>query len=98
MATIDEFAKITKKIIVRDGFDHYLPTALYPARKQVVVLEGAPAGSNLEGIVVTWATRGAVGDEEFLVAFKIGPTTFKVIRRYSAGKEEAVFEVPDEDA
>ena len=33
MATVDEFANITKKVIARDGFEGHLPTALYPAGK-----------------------------------------------------------------
>jgi len=92
VATVDEFASITKKIIERDGFDDYLPTALYPNRKDVVVLEGVPEGSDLEPIVMKWAIKGAIGDEEFLVAFKVAPTKFKVIRRYSGGQEEKVFD------
>ncbi len=92
MATVDEFASITKKIIERDGFDDYLPTALYPNRKDVVVLEGVPKGSDLEPIVMKWAIKGAIVAEEFLVAFKVAPPKFKVIRRYSGGQEEKVFD------
>jgi hypothetical protein len=94
-ATIEEFARITKRIIARDGFDGYLPTALYPGRKHVVVLEGVPPNSDLESIAVEWAAKGAVGDEEFLVAFKVGPNTFKVVRRHSRVQEERVFHVAE---
>lgn len=93
MVTIDEFAKITRRIIARDGFDEYLPTALYPGRNQVVVLKGIPAGSDVEPIAVGWAANGAIGGEEFLIAFKVSSTAFKVIRRYSGGEEERVFDV-----
>jgi len=96
MTTVDEFARITKRVIARDGFEDYLPTALYPVRNTVVVLEGVPEGSDLESIAVRWAAEGAVGDEEFLVAFKIDAATFKVIRRYAAGQEASVFNSVDD--
>jgi hypothetical protein len=94
MANLDEFARITKTVIARDGFDDYLPTALYPARKHIVVLEGAPANADLEPIAIQWAAEGAIGDEEYLVAFKVSSTRFKVIRRYQGSQEEGVFDVP----
>jgi hypothetical protein len=95
MATVDEFARITKKIIARDGFEDYLPTALYPGRRHIVVLEGVPEDAQLEPIALEWAANGAVGGEEFLVAFKIDSTTFKVIRRFEGSQEEAVFDIGD---
>jgi hypothetical protein len=98
MATVEEFASITKKVIARDGFEDYLPTALYPRRRHLVVLEGVPDGADLEPIVMKWAIKDAIGDEEFLVAFKVGPNKFKVIRRYSGAQEEKVFNAVDDDA
>lgn len=80
MTTVEEFARITQNVIAEEGFDDYLPTALYPARAHIAALEGVPAGADVEAIALDWAKNGAVGDEEFLVAFKIGPTQFKVIR------------------
>jgi len=97
MATVDEFARITRRVVARDGFDDYLPTALYPARRHVVVLEGVPEDADLEPIVLDWAAKGAVGDEEYLVAFKVDATKFKVIRHYSGGQEEGVFDVAEDD-
>jgi hypothetical protein len=88
MPTVDEFARITRRVIARDGFDDYLPTALYPGRKHVVVLEGVPDGAE--------AAKGAIDDEEFLVAFKVDSTRFKVIRRYSGRQEEGVFDAEDD--
>ncbi len=98
MATVDEFASITKKAIARDGFKGYLPTALYPRRKDLVVLEGVPEGTDLEPIIMKWAAKNAVGDEEFLVAFKVGPNKFKVIRRYKGAQEEGIFNALDAGA
>ena len=41
--------------------------------------------------------KGARG-EEFLVAFKVGPNQFKVIRRAAGVQEEGVFDAVDADA
>jgi len=95
MPTVEEFAKITKRVIAKDGFADYLPTALYPGRRHIVVLEGAPEDSNLEHIALKWASKSAIDNEEFLVAFKVEPTKFKVIRRFSGGQEEGVFDATD---
>jgi hypothetical protein len=92
MPTVDEFARITRRVIARDGFEEYLPTALYPDRQHIVVLEGAPEGADVERIALAWATKGAIADEEFLVAFKVAPTKFKVVRRHADGREEGVFD------
>jgi len=92
MITVEDFATITKRIIARDGFDDYLPTALYPDRNVVVVLEGSPEYGDLESIAVKWAAEGAIGNEVFLVAFKVDPRHFKVIRHHPAGQEAEVFE------
>jgi hypothetical protein len=93
MPTVAEFAEITKRIIARDGFSAYLPTAIYPARNEIVVLEGVPDIDDLEEISVGWAEGKAIDGEEFLVAFKKGPTRFKVVRRYSGLQEDAEFDV-----
>ena len=69
--SIDDFARITQKIISQSGFNDYLPTVLYPIRAHIAALEGAPDGPDLEAIVLDWATKGAIGDEEFLVAFRV---------------------------
>jgi hypothetical protein len=91
MATIDEIAGMTRGIIAEDGFDGFLPVAIYPDRQVILALEGAPEGDGLEKIVLEWATAKAVGDEEFLVAFKVDSDLFKVIRRHGGAQTEAVF-------
>ncbi|HQS60017.1 MAG: hypothetical protein B7Y56_15895 [Gallionellales bacterium 35-53-114] len=93
MFTVEEFANMTMKIIANDGFDGYLPTAIYPARRNLVVLEGVPENSDIEHIAFKWASNGAIDDEEFLVAFKISSSSFKVIRQYEGVKEDGVFDV-----
>lgn len=97
MTTIDEFAKITSRVIARDGFDDYLPTAIYPERNHIVLLEGVLENVDLEPIATCWAAEGAIGDEEYLVAFKISSTQFKIIRRYLGRQEEGVFDVAHGD-
>lgn len=77
--TIEQFARITKAVIAKDGFESYLPTALYLQRRHFAVLEGVPEAGDVESIAMAWAAKGRVGDEEFLVAFKTGPSAFKVV-------------------
>jgi hypothetical protein len=45
---VDEFAAMTKKAVAADGFDGYLPTAIYLDRALVLV----PEGPELESIAV----------------------------------------------
>ena len=93
MLTLVEFAEITKRIIARDGFSAYIPTAVYPDRNEVVVLESVPDGDDLEAVAVRWAEGKATDGEEFLVAFKKGPNRFKVVRRHAGVHEDAEFDV-----
>jgi hypothetical protein len=93
MASIEEFANITRKVISSEGFDEYLPTVLYPNRKSLAALDGVPQNEDLEPIAVAWATKGAIGDEEFLVAFKISGTRFKIVRRSAGHFESGIFDV-----
>lgn len=89
--SIDSFAAITRRVIARDGFDTYLPTVLYPARREVLVLEGAPEGPDLENIGLRWAASGAEDSEDFLLAIKVDEQHFKVFHRSSHGIESRVF-------
>jgi len=88
---LSTFAAITRRVIARDGFEGYLPTALYPERKHIVVLEGAPEERDLEAIALEFALANSLGTEEFLVAFKVSPTHFKVIRRNGLHYEADLF-------
>jgi hypothetical protein len=91
--TISEFAEITKRVIARDGLEGYLPTAIYPGRRHILALEGAPGGSDLEAIVLRWASDRAEDGEEFLVAFANGPSRFKVVRVHEGDWEGQEFQV-----
>ncbi len=91
--TLYEFAEITRRVIARDGFEGYLPTACFPERRHVAVLEGVPNDVDIERAALAWAADKACEAEEYLVAFKIESTRFKVVRRAGEIFEEASFEV-----
>jgi hypothetical protein len=93
MQTLVEFAEITRRIIARDGLSAYMPTAIYPGRNEVAVLEGVPDVDDLEAIAVPWAAGKATEGEECLVAFKTGPNRFKVVRSHAGIQEDAEFGV-----
>jgi hypothetical protein len=90
-STIASFAAITRRVIARDGFESYLPTVLYPDRRYLMVLEGVPSDGDLEAISLSWAQTNAIANEEFLLAFKISPTQFKIIRRIGSSFETEIF-------
>ena len=95
---MDAFAAMTQRVIASDGFEAYLPTACYPERRVLRVLEGAPESLDLEAIVLDWAMAAKEGDEELLVAFKVASAHFKVVRRAGGSIEERVYpaEAPDD--
>ena len=82
--TPNEFAVITRRVIANEGFEEFQPTACYPERREVKSLAGLPADIDPEEPVLDWAFRGAVNDEEFLVAFKISQDCFRVVRRFDS--------------
>ena len=86
--TIEEFAAITQRVIARDGFDDFLPTACYPVRRDIRTLQGLPADVEPEPAVLKWAAKHAGAAEEFLVAFKSGPSEFTIVRQ-EGGKRTA---------
>lgn len=92
MAT-DEFTEITQRVIATDGFDEFQPTACYPARRHITALAGLPLDLLPEAPVLEWAGRSAAPNEEFLVAFKVDPTHFNVIRCVGTFKESETFVV-----
>ena len=79
--TLDEFSNMTKRIIADNGFEEYVPTAIYPARRHIQTFMGLPPDLEMERAVLKWAAEDAQNDEEFLVAFKVDESHFKVIRR-----------------
>jgi hypothetical protein len=96
--TLVEFAKITRRVIARDGLDNYLPTALYPERREFVVLEGVPEDVDVESAARRWAFERAKEGEEVFVAFKVSATRFKVLHRYEGRFEEQEFDATPSDA
>jgi hypothetical protein len=91
--TIEDFAALTRRIIAREGFEGWLPTACYPALRHVAVLQGVPEGVDAEQAALEWASRKADADEEYLVACKVDGLRFKVVRVSGAEKQEAVYEI-----
>jgi hypothetical protein len=88
---MDAFAAMTQRLIADDGFAAYLPTACYPDRRVIRVLEGTPADTDLESIALEWALTAAEGDEEVLVAFKVDSTHFKVVKRHAGRTEHDIY-------
>lgn len=91
--TTDEFAEITQCVIAEDGFDEFQPTACYPARRHIQALAGFPTDLAPEGPVLEWAGQSAGSNEEFLVAFKVDPTHFTVIRCIGPFRESETYVV-----
>lgn len=97
MASLDTFARITRTVIADGEFEEFLPTVLYPKRKQLAALDGVPLEADIEAIAVSWAAEGALAeDEEFLVAFRISSDEFKIVRRFNKEFETGTFKAsPD---
>ena len=91
--TLDEFATITRRVIADDGFDEYLPTVCYPVRRHVETLVGLPSDTKPDEPVLEWASEGAEGGEEFLVAFKVDDNHFKIIRHVGSYSEDETYSV-----
>jgi hypothetical protein len=91
--TIDEFAAITQRVIARDGFDEFMPTACYPQRRDIRTLAGLPADVEPGPAVLKWAMKHAKPDDELLIAFKSGPSEFTIVRKQGDERESASFSV-----
>jgi hypothetical protein len=68
-----------------------------PERREVKSLAGLPADIDPEEPVLDWAYRGAVNDEEFLVAFKISDDCFRVIRRFDSAYQHGDYRISNQD-
>jgi len=91
--TLDEFATITQRVIARDGFDEFRPTACYPARRRLAVLAGVPPHVDIESASTTWALKNASSNEEILVAFRVSSARFKIVRIAEGFTEEGQYDV-----
>jgi hypothetical protein len=96
--TTKEFAVITRRVIAKEGFEEFQPTACYPERREVKSLAGLPADIDPEEAVLDWAFQGAVNDEEFLVAFKISDDRFRVVRWFDTAFQHADYRIDEQDA
>lgn len=95
--TTNEFAVITKRVIAKEGFEEFQPTACYPERREVKALAGLPVDIDPEEAVLDWAFQGAVNDEEFLVAFKISNDCFRVIRWFDTAFQHADYLINEQN-
>lgn len=90
--TLDEFAAVTQRVIDGQGFGEFQPTAIYPERDHI--RGGANFASSVpEAHVLLWAAEDTRDDEEFLVAFKIDDSHFKVVRRIGSYSEDDTYAV-----
>jgi hypothetical protein len=90
--TLDEFAAVTQRVIAKQGWHDFQPTALYPARRHIRGGASFPA-SVAESDVLAWAAEDSRQDEEFLVAFKVDDSHFKVVRRVGPYSEDHTYAV-----
>jgi hypothetical protein len=91
--SLDEFAEVTRRVIGRDGFDGFAPTGCVPERRLVCVLDGLPQDVDVEEAARLWALEKANSTEEVLVAFRLGPERFKIIRRAAGCFESRTYDV-----
>ena len=87
---------MTRNIISRDGFEGFQPTACFPARRNIAVLAGLPDDVDVEIASLEWAAQKCAPGEEALVAFKISPSQFKIVRRHGSETQEATYSVAQE--
>lgn len=90
---LEDFAEITQRVIRKEGFDGFLPTLCLPEQKHLTVLEGVPEGRppEMRSLVLAWARRNAGDQQEFLVAFREGNLSFRIVRSLGGVLEERVF-------
>ena len=95
--TTSEFAVITRRVIAKEGFEEFQPTACYPERREVKTLAGLPPNVDAEEAALDWAFRGADNDEEFLLAFKISDDCFRVVRWFDTSFQHADYPINEQD-
>jgi len=91
--TLEEFATTTRHVISENGFEDYAPTAIYPVRALIKILTGVPSEVDTEQVALKWAGQDVGNEEEFLVAFKVDDSHFKVIRKIGPYSEDEVFSI-----
>jgi hypothetical protein len=91
--TIDQFADITRRVILKDSPEKFLPTALYPSRLEIVALDDLPAVDDPVALAVEWASSRARGGEEFLLAVLLTPEQFVVVHQHDGTLETRRFDL-----
>ena len=95
--TTKDFAVITRRVIAKEGFENFQPTACYPERRVVKSLAGLPEDIDSEEAALDWAFQGSVNDEEFLVAFKISDDSFRVVRWFDTAFQHADYLIEQQE-
>ena len=90
--TLDEFAAVTRRVIARQGFADFQPTAVYPERDHIRGGAGFPA-SVPESHIFRWAAEERRDGEEMLLAFKVDDSHFKVVRQIATYSEDEIYPV-----
>ena len=88
--TLDEFAAVTRRVIAREGFADFQPTAVYPERNQLRGGAGFPP-TVPEAHIFRWAAEGRRNGEEMLVAFKVDDSHFKIVRQIATYSEDEIY-------
>jgi hypothetical protein len=90
---IESFARVTFRVLRSTPIEEYQPTLCLPRRKTVFTLAGIPPEKleSLRAIVLDWANGEAEPDEEFLLAYRDGPRSIRIIRRFDGCFEESLF-------
>ena len=92
---IDNFIAMTRRIILRDGFEQYLPTIVLPALKDVRVLEGVPAEADMKAVIAEWVLKVAGPTQDFVAAYKAHKGHFFVFARVDGVMHERLCSVSD---
>jgi hypothetical protein len=93
IAMIEQFIAMTHRVIEEEGFGDYLPTLLLPQRQDVRVLDGIPEGNDIESQAKGWAERSVNEDQDFILAFKVDASHFKVVARIDGINSEKLCDV-----
>jgi hypothetical protein len=92
---IDQFVQMTQRIIAGHGFEDYLPTLLLPDEGNVVVMESDFEMSDHEPQARAWLAERVAPGQNFLAAFKVSETQFKVVGVMAGTAIERVYTAGD---
>jgi len=77
---LEQFVNATRQVIAEDGLDTYLPTLLNLTRGDIVVLDDIPDDVDMEAAANHLVTRETKPGDEYLLAYRISATHFRVVQ------------------